>query len=719
MSSSQGRGFFTFTRPTVDRKAVLIVLSLIAIFSGALLLRVFPAKYGFFLNEFDPYFDYRSTQFIVDSYDARGVPGIWDYFSWVDNNAWFPEGRNVAPTSQGGLHFAAAILFIIGRDIFGMGIPVYDFVVLLPAFLGALTVFAVFLLGRQVAGTGAGIFTSLIIAFSPPIIQRGTIGWFKSEPLALLVALFGSYLFLAIYDKKVGGLGLTLRAVFAGLLLGYANTAWGGSFYFSIAFSLLLFISPFLKVDLGRTTYGGGLLVSSILIVSSVFPRPGPGFILNPVGILLIFGLGFAVLAQQIRSHEIKTATRTMVKVLFVLGLLGAILLSFNIFSGVTARYFTAINPLQRNTNPLVESVAEHFVPTGADYFSSYFVLLFLGGFGTIIALRKVDIHYAYALLIGISGFYLASSFSRLLVFSSIAIAIMASIGFSELAKVLMKPSAMAILKKKIRVYEPKAKFKIAYSAFAIAIIAFPVMTPSSANWLEAGNVPASIVNGGTSFRAELPDWLDALEWIRDNTPENAVLASWWDYGYWITVMGNRTTLADNATLNSTRIQRIAKMFMSPEAKSVKILKELKGDYVVVYAVGTKFRGSEPGQLLYTLGGGGDESKKQWFIRIGGLKLSDFLYDDDFTPKPNFWDETTLGKMFPFRFQFFIDQSKGAPQVTQEYQQGRRAIYSLDIKYPPQSGKPFRLVYASPSLLNLPNQPAEIFTAVLIYQLTV
>ncbi len=39
--------------------------------------------------------------------------------------------------------------------------------------------------------------------------------------------------------------------------------------------------------------------------------------------------------------------------------------------------------------------------------------------------------------------------------------------------------------------------------------------------------------------------WLEAGKWIRDNTESNAVFASWWDYGYYIQTLGNRTTFVD------------------------------------------------------------------------------------------------------------------------------------------------------------------------------
>ncbi len=39
--------------------------------------------------------------------------------------------------------------------------------------------------------------------------------------------------------------------------------------------------------------------------------------------------------------------------------------------------------------------------------------------------------------------------------------------------------------------------------------------------------------------------WQKAMQWVREETPENAVFAHWWDYGYWIQSIGNRATVTD------------------------------------------------------------------------------------------------------------------------------------------------------------------------------
>ena len=120
-------------------------------------------------------------------------------------------------------------------------------------------------------------------------------------------------------------------------------------------------------------------------------------------------------------------------------------------------------------------------------------------------------------------------------------------------------------------------------------------------------------------------DWLDTLDWIKNNTPKDAVVASWWDYGYWISTMAERASLADNSTLSTIIIANIAKMLLSSPDTAWDSLNEMQADYVLIFVVGERLNIDSP-ESYYRLGGGGDESKKQWFMRIGGLDESQFLH---------------------------------------------------------------------------------------------
>ena len=141
-----------------------------------------PADYGFELNEFDPFFNFRATKFIVDN-------GYIEYFAWDDDKSWYPDGRNVSATSQVMLHITTAALY----QSFGMGQSLYDFTILFPVIIGSLTAIVIFALVRGLGGTTAGLLASLFFSVSMPVIIRGTVGWFKSEPLGLFYGFLGVY----------------------------------------------------------------------------------------------------------------------------------------------------------------------------------------------------------------------------------------------------------------------------------------------------------------------------------------------------------------------------------------------------------------------------------------------------------------------------------------------------------------------------------------------
>ena len=76
---------------------LLIIGILYLTFTISFLLRAQPADFGFELNEFDPFFNYRATQYVVDN-------GITAYFEWNDELSWYPHGRDVSASSQVMLH---------------------------------------------------------------------------------------------------------------------------------------------------------------------------------------------------------------------------------------------------------------------------------------------------------------------------------------------------------------------------------------------------------------------------------------------------------------------------------------------------------------------------------------------------------------------------------------------------------------------------------------
>ena len=99
------------SRGLLLRSSTLVVILLIA-----LIIRLLPARWGFYINEFDPYYQYRVTKHITEN-------GFFSFTNWRDYMSWYPWGRNIASTTFPGVPFTAAALYMILNFL---GIPIFS-----------------------------------------------------------------------------------------------------------------------------------------------------------------------------------------------------------------------------------------------------------------------------------------------------------------------------------------------------------------------------------------------------------------------------------------------------------------------------------------------------------------------------------------------------------------------------------------------------------------
>ena len=665
---------------------LLIIGILILSFSISFLLRSQPAQFGFELNEFDPFFNYRATQYVVDN-------GINAYFEWNDSLSWYPQGRDISSNSQIILHLTAATTYVI----FGGGMDLYDFTILFPVVFGSLSAIVIFALVRVIGGTTAGLFSALLFSISLPILIRGPIGWFKSEPLGLFLGLLAVYLLLSginYNNKKIA----FVKLVGSGIFTAFAISAWGGNQFFIIPIGIFILTLPFLRSDHKFILWAIPLYTISALSISFVFERLGYNFVFGVGGMLLLIPTLFLISCIFIQNKSSKHKLRNGLLFLLALLIISPIILVINSDTSFlplpSHRYLNALNPFLTTTDPLVDSVSEHATTTLAQSFLFHSVLMIFSGMGIWLIIKNIQNKnsnfmkndmISFALILGIIGVYVSSTFVRLEVFASISIIILASLGLSIITKDLFNNS---------RTRKPISKLmQIPYVAGIIILLMIPLVYPIGSEVSSLTNAPPTILNGGTAYTISTNDWLDTLDWLKNNTPKDAVVASWWDYGYWISTMGERATLADNSTINTKAIQNIAKMLLGEPDLAWNQLNQMQVDYVIIFVAGEKLA-LESSESFYRLGGGGDESKKQWFMRIAGLDERKFLHSNGASGTDYFWNETLLGQMFPFSLLGYVNPNNLNDQSI-SYVPGMIGIYEKDIKYPLDGNGPLRLVYAS------------------------
>ncbi|CCW71933.1 unnamed protein product [Phytomonas sp. Hart1] len=118
---------------------------------------------------------------------------------------------------------------------------------------------------------------------------------------------------------------------------------------------------------------------------------------------------------------------------------------------------------------------------------------------------------------------------------------------------------------------------------------------------------PAQLNNGQDVL---VDDYYQSYMWMKANTPQDARFLAWWDYGYQITGIGNRTTLADGNTWNHEHIALIGKIMMSSVEKAHSLARHM-ADYVLIWT-----------------GSNGDIGKSIHMARIGNSVYPDVCPND-------------------------------------------------------------------------------------------
>ncbi len=734
---------------------LLVIGVLVLSVSISMMIRSTPVTHGFELFEFDPFFNYRATEYILEN-------GTDAYFNWIDEKSWHPFGRNVSETSQVTLHLTAASLY----SIFNFGLSLYDFTILLPLIFGSLTAVVVFAFVRVLGGTTAGLFAALIFSISVPIFTRGLIGWFKSEPLGLFFAFLAMYLFVSGLKFNKGRISL-IKLIFAGFFLSLGLSAWGGILFFIIPIVLFYFSLPFIKNKDNFIMWAGPSFSASLIAFSLVFERNST-FIIGYAGLAILLPTIFILVSGIIMKFSNKrTKIRNSIVVLIVFIASGIGIMNSGLVGLPSFRYLNAINPFLTSQDSLTDSVAEHTTTSLSMSFTFLSVFLIFAVIGMWFLFSKKTISLKtdmriFGILISIIAIYVSSAFVRLELFASVGIIILGSIG-------------LAILSQKIFEQNGQNFTKLIFPAIIIILFIIPVTIPENNTWLTWADFPPSILNGGSSFlQFSSNDWKDAMNWIKENTPEDAVIASWWDYGYWITALSERTTITDNATLIDWQIKKMGytlitnpenswhilhsdyttdistylgddnivnfggtlakdfdneylkengescKQIFKAEAQNLgiseqscnPIAKGMDADYILIYLTGERFYIQDSNIPLYTLEGGGDESKKTWFVAISNHQISKYVQDDNITPTDYYMEKSTLGLLTPFSIFKYVEPNTG--RTFDQYRNGFIPVYVNDLKFKDPENDPFYLVYASPSFYSQEQGP---MSAVLIYKI--
>ena len=668
-------------------KSLITLAVLILSWVAGFMSRLFSViRFESVIHEFDPWFNYRSTKYMTEN-------GFYNFLNWFDDRAWYPLGRIVGGTVYPGLMITSGAIHWV-LDGLNMPVHIREICVFLAPLFSGLTAISAYLLTKELWTPGAGyvyfyiyffvidnfliiyfrLFAAAFICIVPGYISRSVAGSYDNEGIAIFALLFTFYLWI-----KAVKTGSVMWATLCAVSYLYMAAAWGG-YVFIIN---LIPLHVFVLLLLGRFSTRVYVAYSTFYVLAVLFAMQVPFIGFQPIrtsehmaaaGVFALIN-AYAVLQfvrKAIGKHEVQLSGVFSVAAFGVASAIlgGVVLLTYlGYIAPWTGRFYSLWDTGYAKIHiPIIASVSEHQPTTWVSFFFDLHVLVCTFAAGAYFCVKQLNDERVFIVLYAVFASYFAGVMVRLMLTLTPVVCILSAIAFSNVFDTYLRdypgPPELNEMNTErreksgasARYYDtskPKKPQQVVEqdrsesseddlgvnSKFIVVILlnitlllfALHCTWVTSSAYSSPSIVLASYNQDGSRYI--LDDFREAYFWLWQNTKEDARIMSWWDYGYQIAGMGNRTTLVDNNTWNNSHIALVGKAMASNESASYKIMRELDVDYVLVIFGGL---------IGYS---GDDINKFLWMVRIAeGEHPQDIRESDYFTPQGDYRIDSTASK---------------------------------------------------------------------------
>ncbi|CAM43323.1 oligosaccharyl transferase-like protein [Leishmania braziliensis MHOM/BR/75/M2904] len=577
--------------------------------------------YGYLFHRNDPWFNYRAAEYM----SAHG----WSaFFSWFDYMSWYPLGRPVGTTTYPGLQLTAVA---IHRALAAAGVPMSlnNVCVLIPAWFSLVSSAMVALLAHEMTGNMAtSSISSILFSVVPAHLMRSMAGEFDNECIAVAAMLLTFYLWVrSLRTRCSWPIG-----ILTGIAYGYMVAAWGGYIFVLNMVAMHAGISS--MVDWARNTYNPSLLRAYALFyvvgtaIATRVPPVGmsPFRSLEQLGalVVLLFLCGLQACETQRSRLGVERFSTEGVSLLvriyaaFFVGIVAVVAMApAGFFKPLSLQAHAMIAGAQPTGNTLVDML---IAKDASSLLVAWELLLFpffgwMVGMGAFLTELVQSFTYtkSFMLMYGAVGMYFASQSVRMMVMMAPVACIFTALLFclaldyalgalfwAEIPPSIDSDAQQELHQQTAEAAKTKKRKQEEYTTMQVKMISVRMMplmllvllfrfsgfiedVAAISREIEVPGIvfPGSMVQGLSDDMID--DYYAGYLYLRDNTPADARVLSWWDYGYQITGIGNRTSLADGNTWNHEHIATIGKMLTSPVAEAHSLVRHM-ADYVLIFA---------------------------------------------------------------------------------------------------------------------------------------
>jgi dolichyl-diphosphooligosaccharide--protein glycosyltransferase len=569
-------------------------------------------------------------------------------------------------TALPSIPITGAAVFDVIRAL-GANVNLMTLCALIPPVVGVISVYVMYLLGKDIGGRAVGLFSALFLALAPSIIERTSLGFYDTQVPGTIGLILFVFFFLRSIDNNRSLRASILYSIGAAAALAYFIAGWGGAYYMVDATVLFVFVLLILRRYNQRLLLSYSITFGLALFIATRVPYIGLDYLTSGAVIPVAGGFVLLLIAELLRNNiSLRTKVLlTLSSLVIIVGGFATLWITGRISgSGISGKFSTVLDPFIRASSPIINSVAEQQLTGWGNIYIECGIGLLFFLVGMYFILKNPTTKNVFFIVFAITSLFFASSMIRLLAIFDPAYAIIAAIGIMGILKpfyTLLKeaPRTLAKSKRKLprvsREYSGVAIFLI--FLILVTLFAFSPQTGGIPRAVETSFVPtaisaSSLPIGGASLTQPVSAWIDALAWIKGNIPSNNVVVSWWDYGDWLSDIGNVTTLCDNTTYNATQIANVGLIMMGNENQSMMMLNHYESynnpgrvNYILVFLVLAIEQSSSSSGSYYAVPAGyGDEGKFVWMARISGTYEQMYINESYMSSATTEWkDEKVFG----------------------------------------------------------------------------
>mmetsp|Transcript_27897 Transcript_27897/g.41292 ORF Transcript_27897/g.41292 Transcript_27897/m.41292 type:complete len:943 (-) Transcript_27897:232-3060(-) len=510
----------------------------------------------------------------------------------------------------------------------------------------------------------AGVAATAFMAILPAHLMRSVGGGYDNESVAITAMTMTFYFW--VRSLRANDPNSHYFGVLTGIAYGYMVAVWGG-YVFVLN---MIGIHAAALVGMGRFSSKIHRAYTFFYVIGTFLATQVPVVGLTPLKSLEQLGPALVFVAYQllqfceiIRKKQKLTrfqAWTLRVKVFIAAAAVGSAVIYLMVPTGYFGPLSSRIRGLfvkhTRTGNPLVDSVAEHQPASSSAYFQYLHYMCYVAPVGFVMVLYAFGDSPSFLIFYGIAAYFFSAKMVRLVILLGPIASALGGIAigrvFSWTCKQFLpywnpvvdvkvavsengekkkggkkkkgatstqkKESSLKPVVEALKKASDSSEGKLIKKIIGLAFLCGAVMfgkTFDAYCWKmsEALSHPAIMFKAQTrdGNTVLVDDYRDSYLWLKKNTPEDARILAWWDYGYQITGIANRTTVADGNTWNHEHIALLGKVLTTNVKEGHRIARHL-ADYV----------------LLWAGGGGDDLAKSPHLARIANSVYRDMCPND-------------------------------------------------------------------------------------------